>query len=308
MVITKTADMEKVEQMVKKLILLLSVLLISLIAAKFILWDLIIQGEDGVLREKNILPVKYADYIDRNLDYSWAYEYQLIAHALGGVEESTYTNSKEAFIENYQKGQRVFEVDLIFTSDDVLVCKHDWDAYEQPLTKEAFLNTPVDGKYTPITFSGLLELLHSHPDAYIVTDTKSFKAPEVTKTFQYILTETEKVDSKILNRIIPQIYIERMLGYIDQIYPFNSYIYTLYKSHANNERVLEFAVQNGIEVITLPAKKVPEEYPHVFFNTADAEEVRIFVHTINVLERLREFKEIGASGVYTDFIVPGQLK
>lgn len=44
-----------------------------------------------------------------------------IAHAMGGIDGEAYTNSMEAFKENYARGHRLFEVDLHFTSDGKLV-------------------------------------------------------------------------------------------------------------------------------------------------------------------------------------------
>ena len=56
----------------------------------------------------------------------WHDNYKLVAHALGAVDEVPYTNSLEAFLENYKKGLRVFEVDLIRGADGILVARHDW--------------------------------------------------------------------------------------------------------------------------------------------------------------------------------------
>lgn len=49
-----------------------------------------------------------------------------LAHALGGIDGQTYTNSKEAIENSYNKGVRLFEVDVKLTSDNKLVCVHGW--------------------------------------------------------------------------------------------------------------------------------------------------------------------------------------
>ncbi|WP_249931002.1 hypothetical protein [Paenibacillus polymyxa] len=41
--------------------------------------------------------------------------HRVISHAMGAVDGLAYTNAREAFVENYKKGSRVFEVDLMFT-------------------------------------------------------------------------------------------------------------------------------------------------------------------------------------------------
>ena len=70
-----------------------------------------------------VTPSVFADSDD------WVTSNPLIAHAFGGIDDKTYTNSLEAFQTNYDKGFRVFEVDLILTSDGGLAARHDWQPY-----------------------------------------------------------------------------------------------------------------------------------------------------------------------------------
>ena len=49
------------------------------------------------------------------------YTYHGIAHALGGLNGKHYLNSIDGFYSNYQKGYRIFEMDLQLTSDNILV-------------------------------------------------------------------------------------------------------------------------------------------------------------------------------------------
>ena len=48
-----------------------------------------------------------------------------IAHAGGGFDGKTYTNSIAALDANYARGFRIFEIDFLRTWDDVFVCGHD---------------------------------------------------------------------------------------------------------------------------------------------------------------------------------------
>lgn len=50
----------------------------------------------------------------------------LVAHAGSGINGQNYSNSIEALNLNYGKGFRTFEIDLSCTSDDKLICLHDW--------------------------------------------------------------------------------------------------------------------------------------------------------------------------------------
>ena len=58
-------------------------------------------------------------------EFNWE-NYNIITHALGGLDGYTYLNSRESFINHYDKGCRFFEVDLSQTSDGVWVCRHNW--------------------------------------------------------------------------------------------------------------------------------------------------------------------------------------
>ena len=51
---------------------------------------------------------------------------ELIAHAGGGINNTIYTNSREALDYNYSKGFRFFELDFDWTEDGELVLIHYW--------------------------------------------------------------------------------------------------------------------------------------------------------------------------------------
>ena len=80
----------------------------------------------GVISDNNISKaIGYSGGLNK-FNYDWT-KYKYIAHALGGVGGKTYTNSIQAFEHNYNKGFKVFEVDLDFTSDDELIAWHSFD-------------------------------------------------------------------------------------------------------------------------------------------------------------------------------------
>ena len=56
----------------------------------------------------------------------WTEGNALIAHALGEYEGKIETNSKEAFLQSWENGFRVMEADFVYTSDNVLVVRHDF--------------------------------------------------------------------------------------------------------------------------------------------------------------------------------------
>ncbi len=61
-----------------------------------------------------------------------------IAHAGGGINGITYTNSYEALDLNYGLGFRYFEIDFTYTTDQKLICLHDWKkAFKTVFGKES---------------------------------------------------------------------------------------------------------------------------------------------------------------------------
>lgn len=256
-------------------------------------------------------------YIDNfPFDYSWTM-YPYIAHAMGGIDGTSYTNSLEAFLLNYENGHRVFEVDLSLTSDNELVAIHDWsqemtigicefplteEQIGQPLSAAEFKELKIKGQYTPLSFEDIVELMDSFPDIYIVTDTKETETAYVTEQFQYIIDKTSEVDPALLDRIIPQIYNEDMYDCIMDLYDWNSIIYTLYNqgSEFSALEVVDFSRQNGIRVIT------------TFSGRADSLMLKdlldsnclIYMHPYNSLEDIEPLKEAGIHGFYTDFLMP----
>ena len=156
----------------------------------------------------------------------WTEENKLIAHAGGAVREkgytTYYTNSREALVQNYNLGHRVFEIDFYLTSDQKLAAVHDWYqfgtydgvAFSAMQWKEFRTNgQPItEGRYTTMLIDDVLDEMLINKDMYIVTDTKSFELSEQETYIQFknIYDEAMKKDPELLSRIIPQIYNEKM--------------------------------------------------------------------------------------------------
>ena len=101
-----------------------------------------------------------------------------IAHAAGEIDGVASTNSLEALEENYRKGFRLFELDIITTSDNKFVAAHDWKMWARftdyegtlPPTHEEFVKRKIYGSYTTLDMQGINEWFKNHPDALLITD------------------------------------------------------------------------------------------------------------------------------------------
>lgn len=103
---------------------------------------------------------------------------RFIAHAGGRIDGFTYTNSLEALNLSYKKGFRIFELDIIKTSDNVFVAAHDWDHWKSitgykgniPVSREVFLKQKIIDRFTPLDIHGINRWFSEHKDAVLVTD------------------------------------------------------------------------------------------------------------------------------------------
>lgn len=242
---------------------------------------------------------------------------QFIAHALGAIEDYTYTNSKEAFLYNYEQGIRLFEVDLSITTDNHFVCRHDWldhmfpilgqekiiDEDNAPLSLEQFKSLPIHNKYTSISLLELLELLQEHKDAYIILDTKSVHTEFIEQEYKLLIDTVNSIDKKLLDRIIPQIYNREMFATISKFYNFPTVLYTLYQEAASNDEALEFAIENNISALVMSMDRFSED----FISKLNENNILSYVHTINEEGVFDYLTSVGVTGVYTDFLNPSVL-
>lgn len=104
---------------------------------------------------------------------------RFIAHAGGKIDGKAYTDSLEALNYSYKKGFRMFELDIIKTSDNVFVAAHDWkhwknitnnQNFEGIPTREEFKKHKIYGKYTPMDINDINKWFREHKDAILVTD------------------------------------------------------------------------------------------------------------------------------------------
>lgn len=101
-----------------------------------------------------------------------------IAHGGGEINKVRYTNTREALDYSYQKGFRLFELDIIETSDGKWVAAHDWNMWSRftdyqgslPPTLAEFNKEVIYGDYHTMDLSEINDWFEEHEDATLVTD------------------------------------------------------------------------------------------------------------------------------------------
>ena len=212
------------------------------------------------------------------------------------------------------------EIDLIATSDDRLVLKHDWESPvqegisdEKIPDEETFLNAKLDGKYTPMSFRQFCDLMVAYPDLWVVTDTKYTQEEDVRREFQ-ILTDTiyETGHPEILDRFIIQVYNEQMYEVLSKTYDFKTYLFTMYQRFYEDDtvgtfrEVCRYCVNNGIELMAIKHRRY-SGYGEEIQQIADTYGIKLYVHTVNDREAADELMKAGVTGIYTDEIYDGDL-
>lgn len=244
-------------------------------------------------------------------------EYTVIAHALGAVDGMTYLNSKESFIENYEKGYRLFEVDLTETSDGVWVCRHSWNEamgqWEEDgkkiLSSEEFINAPIYGKYTPMTLYDLFVLLKDYPDAFVMLDSKQYSIRNYQKTLEdyceYIEIAAEAGAEEVLQQLIPEIYNEAMYPGVALMQRFQTYIYSMWQEYSVEEleRIADFCKQKNIPAATMYEKYWSAQAQAIF----DERGILLYIYTVNELDNALAYISQGAAGICTDIITKEEI-
>jgi glycerophosphoryl diester phosphodiesterase len=246
----------------------------------------------------------------------------LIAHALGGVDSNTYTNSLEAFQQSYKNGFRVFETDVMEAGDGSLVLFHTLgsmtsefglDKRIRDIGKNEFLRLKYFDKYSPLVPETLFSLLASHADAWMILDVKNSRDGEQYDDLTHdpvrfrevqlrLADEVRKYPPSIRSRLIPQIYAPSDLAVIKETKLYEKVIFTTYRSSLSLEEMLAF-VESNPEVIGVAFEK----------NRFSAEAARrmremgrlYLVFTMNDPAEMAALVKQGVDGFYTDHFLPG---
>ena len=245
--------------------------------------------------------------LDENMA-EWLEEDTLLAHAMGGIDASEYTNSLEAFEQSYANGFRVYEVDLAVTKEGEIICSHEYlDANGEVVEYSSFMNEKIEGKYTPLDLSMLVDLMETYPDIYVMTDIKwdnsmGSSNEDVSILMASLVEEAGKRECKdILDRMIIQIYNPKSYEIMKSFYPFKHYVYTLYHyASPIYEEILGFCLEHNLPVVAMEESRITKDIVE-YFNQWN---IDVLVYTVNEEEKVKELREFGVTGIYTDWLVP----
>ena len=233
---------------------------------------------------------------------SFELHHSRVAHAGGGIDGVAYTNSIEALNQNYAQGFRLFEMDFSWTSDNELVCLHDWGfTFEKrfgfktkKIPDRSTFEYLVDhfGDYHACTLDELAEWMEEHPDSILITDV------HVERKVALQMIRNAIGSGEV--RVIPQI---TQPGEFDSIRKlgFEKIIWTLHSFKGSDDEVVEIARKLPLFAVTMPPSRTGAGLP------GNLEQVAIpsYVHTVNDEdEASRYMEDLRLTDIYTDFLPP----
>ncbi len=215
---------------------------------------------------------------------AWYKKYHVIRHAGGGIDGKYYSGSLEAWDLSYERGNRVFDVDLSFTSDGVLVVRHEWfdnledDSlcamaqsninidtngqlrYYKPYYRmniEEFKQTKPFQSYTPLTCEDMINYMAAHTDLYVALDMKD----DLLSSYQYVVRQAREMDlESILQHVIVSVYDVELHDSIMAIYPFQNWVLRQHYIHERNYcELLYECLKYNIPVVNISSYYADDE-------------------------------------------------
>lgn len=234
----------------------------------------------------------------------WYTNNPLIGHALYGIDQIDYTNSKEALDLAYANNIRVVEADFLLTTDKKLVLKHYWED-NKISSYSNFMLEKINDKYTPMDINMLLDYMEKYQDLYVVIDTKENEySGSISSIYKQIVVACQERNPKLLERFIAQVYSFEEYDEIKNIYNFSNYIFSTYKLQEIFPRqIVYFSLINNIRVIAVPTDQLEKN----LFSKEDIElikskNIKLYVYTVNDENDYNKLLAEGIDGIYTDYL------
>lgn len=260
---------------------------------------------------------------------AWYTKYHFIAHAGGGVDGKVYSNSIQAWNHSYELGTRLFDADLTFTADGVLVLRHDWNdnleqniaikdgkfIYDEQLgqinNKEYadkrldyndFRKNKIYEKYDPMDCLDMLCFMNKHRDVYAVCDMKE----DLAKSYaQLVQTAVQNDMTEVLERIVVSIYDYEDLESVRNVYSFKNIMIRQYtKSPHNYYELLRFCKENNIHAVSVYKSYAEDEG----ISQLSEHNIHVYVAICDYLSDMKAYYESGIDGAVSNWLYEDDWK
>lgn len=257
-------------------------------------------------------------YIKNNIDRyeniivdkeSWFIKYDVIAHSGGGIDGYKKTNSLQGWKYAYKHGTRVFDADLSFTSDGMIVLRHEWSddlnqdniSEDNIPTYDIFMQTPILIKYQPMSLYNVINFMEKHDDIYVACDFKD----GIEILIKLVSIFKDKNCLYLLDRIIISLYDYQDYYQAKKVYDFKNYALRQYEEIPHNYYELcEFCLKEKIPVCMVTRNYIKEQ-DNISILTKKG--ITIFVATVNDYDKYIKYKKKGIKGIVSDFLTQDDL-
>lgn len=249
-----------------------------------------------------------------------------ITNGLGVIGGVTYTNSKEAFLENYHLGVRLFEVDITLTEDGKLICRHksmpNFDIHEHlKISKtirmkeqrtsimlyQEFIDAPIVGKYTPMDIFDLAVLLNQYHGVYMILDSGTTNTDIIKKQYAQVMEAFTPYGDSVLSRVIPEVPSPEAYDSVLEFYPFERVLY--FAPHIDergeytclNMQILlsDLSQMPKVEAITMRTEAARENYNAIKLHKAHH---RVLTHMVYGLDHMQQLQEYGVDNIFSPML------
>jgi len=203
----------------------------------------------AVTCEPILLKTDHGEREHASLNASWT-KHRILADSLGEWNGVNGCNAKEAFVGNYELGQRLFGVELMFSSDGILFGKH-LDKNDTVFLPHTFRKEKaMEQDYTLLSYADICKLLKEYPESYWCVKLQEADTLEALETIcNYLLEETK--DETLLQRLIFPVDNTESYYLLSDLYPFENMVYAP-KEDTTAAEVLAFVDATGISAAFLP--------------------------------------------------------
>ena len=234
--------------------------------------------------------------------YSWIEEerFLAIAHRLGPVLQGG-PNTLVTFQAGLRMGFTVFEVDLVLSRDEHLICYPDGSDEDEAIDElvySTYVTTMRERGVDTCHFSDLVKLARENPHVRFILDVKN-GPDEFERVYRTIRREIE--DPEVGLSFIPQIYdFEQLEGFRAAPF-FAGEIFTAYRSVLTTTQIVQAARHFDIRAVTVPVKRFNE------WRGALPGDLFVLTHPVNDPFEAARIRERGGRGIYTGYLTPSTV-
>ena len=247
---------------------------------------------------------------------------KLISHALGGFKKDgksiVYTNTLEAFSNSRKKGSKLFELDLMLTSDKKVVAFHNYSksvykklkvknqtfTYDEFMSGKVFKNTKLEG-LTPIDLKMFIDLVRKHPDTFWMPHFYFPPCADAKNTEEILKQFMKEIgnEKELLKRMTFGVNIKEELPILKKfnlpvIHGLVEEPIKQFNSVKANEDVLGFLLKNNIKAVSIPTRVAIKE-PDLL-RQLKQNKIKIYSFTVDSFTFAKKLFKLGVDVVGTN--------